>query len=280
MPDLTNEQIDVVINWMNSWEQLRDTAIPIRFKEDFTKIKPMTTDNKVYILQKDLPRIKAGSEGIVNESGILCFTKKVDGAVSMPAYAFPPQDIIDFPDWFKLKEAEEDKRIVVMDFHKGHSNSIEVWYYLATNIEAPQEKYEAVKKAIEFVINDTKRAESIPTLDRQDSDIWITKEKLDAMMEEVWDNARLSHPLAGMKFSSFKDYYESLPENKLPIAEQPKPLEKPPLGLIPDFIWKEKRLGDIKDAIKRYTEAKMPVPLKWVAEQYEIEQWIERREEN
>jgi len=37
MSDLTNEQIDVVINWMNTWEQLKDTAIPIRFKEDFTK---------------------------------------------------------------------------------------------------------------------------------------------------------------------------------------------------------------------------------------------------
>src|SRR5690349_13659650 len=24
-----------VINWMNTWEQMRDTAIPIRFKEDF-----------------------------------------------------------------------------------------------------------------------------------------------------------------------------------------------------------------------------------------------------
>ena len=27
--------IDVVINWMNEWEQLKGTVIPIRFKEDF-----------------------------------------------------------------------------------------------------------------------------------------------------------------------------------------------------------------------------------------------------
>lgn len=34
---LTDEQINGVINWMNQWEQLKGTAIPIRFKEDFTE---------------------------------------------------------------------------------------------------------------------------------------------------------------------------------------------------------------------------------------------------
>lgn len=32
----TTDQIETVIDWMNTWEQLKDTAIPIRFKEDFT----------------------------------------------------------------------------------------------------------------------------------------------------------------------------------------------------------------------------------------------------
>lgn len=41
MEDLTDEQINAVINWMDSWEQLKDTAIPLRFKHDFSKsIKP------------------------------------------------------------------------------------------------------------------------------------------------------------------------------------------------------------------------------------------------
>lgn len=35
MENLTHEQIETVINWMNGWEQLKDTAIPIRFKADF-----------------------------------------------------------------------------------------------------------------------------------------------------------------------------------------------------------------------------------------------------
>ena len=37
MENLTYNQIDAVIDWMNTWEQLKNTAIPIRFKEDFTK---------------------------------------------------------------------------------------------------------------------------------------------------------------------------------------------------------------------------------------------------
>lgn len=37
MENLTHQQIEAVIHWMETWEQLKDTAIPIRFKEDFTK---------------------------------------------------------------------------------------------------------------------------------------------------------------------------------------------------------------------------------------------------
>lgn len=33
---LTPEQIEAVVAWMNEWEQLKDTVIPIRFKEDFS----------------------------------------------------------------------------------------------------------------------------------------------------------------------------------------------------------------------------------------------------
>jgi len=35
MEKLTKEQINSVVAWMNTWEQLKNTAIPIRFKEDF-----------------------------------------------------------------------------------------------------------------------------------------------------------------------------------------------------------------------------------------------------
>ncbi|NQZ74535.1 MAG: hypothetical protein HRT61_00225, partial [Ekhidna sp.] len=37
MKTLTQDQIDAVIDWMNNWEQLKDTAIPLRFKQDWEK---------------------------------------------------------------------------------------------------------------------------------------------------------------------------------------------------------------------------------------------------
>ena len=37
MMKLKAEQIDEVVRWMNTWEQLKDTAIPIRFKEYYSE---------------------------------------------------------------------------------------------------------------------------------------------------------------------------------------------------------------------------------------------------
>ena len=37
--DLSEEQIEAVVNWMNGWDMFRNTAIPLRFKEAFTKSK-------------------------------------------------------------------------------------------------------------------------------------------------------------------------------------------------------------------------------------------------
>jgi len=36
MKTLTTDQINAVIEWMNTWEQLKNSAIPLRFIEDFT----------------------------------------------------------------------------------------------------------------------------------------------------------------------------------------------------------------------------------------------------
>jgi hypothetical protein len=33
---LTDSQIKDVVSWMNEWEQLKDTSIPLRFKEAFS----------------------------------------------------------------------------------------------------------------------------------------------------------------------------------------------------------------------------------------------------
>lgn len=34
---LTKEQIESVVAWMNEWEQIKDTAIPLRFREAFSE---------------------------------------------------------------------------------------------------------------------------------------------------------------------------------------------------------------------------------------------------
>jgi len=47
-------------------------------------------------------------------------------------------------------------------------------------------------------------------------------------------------------------------------------LVKPPLGIIPKKIWKEQRLGDLRDAVERYLEANQRVPIEWIKEYNEL----------
>jgi hypothetical protein len=44
----------------------------------------------------------------------------------------------------------------------------------------------------------------------------------------------------------------------------------PPLGIIPKKIWKEQRLGGLRDAIDRYLEANQRVPVEWIEEYNEL----------
>lgn len=43
---LTKEQLEAQVEWLNTWEQLRDTAIPLRFYEKFSKNLELSVDNK------------------------------------------------------------------------------------------------------------------------------------------------------------------------------------------------------------------------------------------
>jgi len=64
-----------------------------------------------------------------------------------------------------------------------------------------------------------------------------------------------------------------------PAALNEDTVVKPPLGVVPEFIWKEQRFNDLDAAIKRYSEAKKPVPISWISEHCSIQQWIKNREE-
>lgn len=51
-------------------------------------------------------------------------------------------------------------------------------------------------------------------------------------------------------------------------------IKRPPLGLIPRFIWEGKnytqRIQSIKEAIERYTEENLSIPQEWVEEYNEL----------
>lgn len=43
-------------------------------------------------------------------------------------------------------------------------------------------------------------------------------------------------------------------------------VNRPPTGLPPHYIWIEARIEDLKNAMKRYTDAGLPVPKAWIEE--------------
>ena len=47
---------------------------------------------------------------------------------------------------------------------------------------------------------------------------------------------------------------------------------EPPLGLMPEHVWKQQRYSAIKAAIRRYQEATMDVPPEWIVELWRFDQ--------
>jgi hypothetical protein len=45
---------------------------------------------------------------------------------------------------------------------------------------------------------------------------------------------------------------------------------KPPIGIMPKYIWESKRRNELGDAINRYLEAALPVPSEWIEEYNEL----------
>jgi hypothetical protein len=46
--------------------------------------------------------------------------------------------------------------------------------------------------------------------------------------------------------------------------------ERPPLGLMPRYIWELQRLEAIKEAVDRYVKAKKLIPAEWIEEYNEL----------
>ena len=47
-------------------------------------------------------------------------------------------------------------------------------------------------------------------------------------------------------------------------------LKKPPLGIMPKYIWDDRRLTEIENAVIRFFEAQRAIPLEWVIEWNEL----------
>ena len=43
-------------------------------------------------------------------------------------------------------------------------------------------------------------------------------------------------------------------------------IKKPPIGLKPRYIWECERKLEIFEAMRRYSEAQMPIPIEWIEE--------------
>lgn len=45
---------------------------------------------------------------------------------------------------------------------------------------------------------------------------------------------------------------------------------KPPLGIEPKYIWEARRADDLRNAIYRYTNAGVEIPVRWIEEYNEL----------
>lgn len=61
----------------------------------------------------------------------------------------------------------------------------------------------------------------------------------------------------------------SIPEDK-----------KPPLGIMPEWRWKELRLQDVQGAIDRYLEVDKPIPTDFIEEKYQLQTWLNKRKQS
>ena len=109
-----------------------------------------TTDNRIYVLLKDLPYVNAGAEYSLTENKTYhCSAAKFKGSIT--GDTLHVDSVENNPEWFKEKQQPIEKRIVINNLwcaSKFLNN-----YGFNTSIPIPEEKYEAVKQAIEKTLN-------------------------------------------------------------------------------------------------------------------------------
>jgi hypothetical protein len=64
---------------------------------------------------------------------------------------------------------------------------------------------------------------------------------------------------------------DNIPTNEEIIKRIKRNVQKPPLGIVPHFLWIEQRIDEIIKAMDRYREAKKEIPREWYIELAQLE---------
>lgn len=63
---------------------------------------------------------------------------------------------------------------------------------------------------------------------------------------------------------------------KAPERKEPE-YTPPPIGIIPEWLWREQRMGELRGAINRYDEDNLPRDVKWAEELSKHAEWFRKR---
>lgn len=112
--------------------------------------------SKVYILQKDLPELKAGEE-FIKEGKLYYYPSKYPVGTSLPnnghGITFIPEIVESNTDWFKLKDEKiKIEHLKLFDKLSG-TNKDEFWYQFAATKRIDFLSAERIMRAIEFIVN-------------------------------------------------------------------------------------------------------------------------------
>lgn len=238
--------------------------------------------NKTYILLKDLPDAKAGIELEYdgNDSYDYKSNRTTNNTDDNTISWYKKEFVENNPEWFKLKE--EDKRFVISDFLPDVSmkNGLGTWYSVFSNFPIPQEKYPAIKLAIEQAINNNnvfnhekinKQLDRIHYLQALGCDLISRVYYWGNFKAETINEKHLEIVLNELQLypTTEEDISKRPPLPELPPKSEPLQ-EKPPLGLMPEIIWLEQRIDEVHKAILRYTNINKRVPQEWIEERYRL----------
>jgi len=204
-------------------------------------MNPNTTDSKtVYILQHHLPDVQKGAEFCLGKALDAYYLTSDKTGTGYNCYCYPKVFVENNPDWFKLKEAEEQKTFRVDDYMlNGHNFSV------CLNKPVPSDKARSLNTLIENHLNYTQPVPDIPTLSRQDEKVVCNIESVhippftnsgfrdkpkDTIQDKEINTKDVFHNFLNNGFITMQDYMKASNIDddliKLPPKEEVKPLPK------------------------------------------------------